>query len=587
MFFDEVSAYYEKLENTSSRLSMVDILSELLSKAKSDEIKNLIYLTQGVLAPPFEGVQIGIAEKFAESAIATASGYSKEDAIASFRKTGDLGHTAEELIRKGKLRPLSRKHLEVNHVFESMKKIASTSGAGSQDAKIGALVELLASSSPLEARYIIRFALGKLRLGAGDATILESLAKAYAGDRKAKAELENAYNICSDLGKVGQVISEKGLKGIAAIKVSMFEPIRPALAERLPTAEQILEKMSGRCAIESKYDGLRAQVHIDKKKGRVKIFSRNLEDLTEMFPDIAKAALHEVDAKEAIIEGEAISYDDVTGEFRPFQETIQRKRKHGVEEKSQEIPIHLFAFDLMYLDGEDYLGRPYEERRKKLESIIKGNGLMRFSDRIIATTPKQIDKYFEDAVENGLEGIVAKDLGSPYVAGARKFSWIKLKRSYKGELSDTIDLVILGYYRGKGQRTEFGLGGLLGGVYNEKKDIFETISKIGTGFSEKQMQDLSNLLKKSKLAKKPARVEALIEPDFWVEPEYVITVRADEITRSPMHTCGRQDDEPGYALRFPRLVSDGVRTDKSAGDATTTKEIIEMFDQQKKVKVEG
>ncbi len=587
MFFDEVSAYYEKLENTSSRLSMVDILSELLSKASPDEIKNLIYLTQGVLAPPFEGIQIGIAEKFAENAIAIASGHSKDEAIAIFRKTGDLGQTAEELIRKGRLRPLSKKHLEINHVFESMKKIASTSGAGSQDAKIGSLVELLASASPLEARYIIRFALGKLRLGAGDATILESLSKAYTGDRKSKAELENAYNICSDLGKVGYILSEKGMKGIAGLKVSIFEPIRPALAERMPTAEQILEKMGGRCAIESKYDGLRAQVHIDRKKGRVKIFSRNLEDLTGMFPDIAKAALAEVNAKEAIIEGEAISYDEVTGEFRPFQETIQRKRKHGVEEKSQEIPIHLFSFDLMYLDGEDYLGKPYEERRKKLESIINGDGFIRFSDKIIATTPKQIDKYFEDAVESGLEGIVAKDLLAPYIAGARKFSWIKLKRSYKGELSDTIDLVILGYYRGKGQRTEFGLGGLLGGVYNEKKDVFETISKIGTGFSEKQMQDLGNLLKKSKLPKKPARVEALIAPDFWVEPEYVITVRADEITRSPMHTCGKNGDEPGYALRFPRLVSDGIREDKSSDDATTTKEIIEMFDQQKKIKVDG
>ena len=585
MFFDEVSAYYEKLENTSSRLSMVDILSELMSHAKPEEIKNLIYFTQGVLAPPFEGMQIGIAEKFAEAAMSTASGYSKGEVISSFRKSGDLGLSAEELIRKGKLRPLSRKHLEINHVFESMHKIANTSGEGSQDAKISILVELLTSSSPLEARYIIRFALGKLRLGAGDATILESLSKAYTGDRKAKAELENAYNICSDLGKVGQVLSEKGMKGIANLKVSLFEPIRPALAERLPTAEQILNKMNGRCAIESKYDGLRAQVHIDRKGAKVKIFSRNLEDLTEMFPDVAKAALAEVNAKDAILEGEAISYDEVTGEFRPFQETIQRKRKHGVEEKSHEIPIHLFAFDLMYLDGEDYLGKLYEERRKKLESIIKGDGLIRFSDRIIATTPKQIDKYFEDAVESGLEGIVAKDLGSVYVAGARKFSWIKLKRSYKGELSDTIDLVILGYYRGKGQRTEFGLGGLLGGVYNEKKDVFETISKIGTGFSEKQMQDLSDLLKKSKIAKKPARVDALIAPDFWVDPQYVITVRADEITRSPMHTCGKEGDGPGYALRFPRLVSDGIREDKGKEDATTTNEILEMFGQQKKVKV--
>ncbi len=588
MLFDEVSRYYERLENTSSRLAMVDILSELFSKARPDEIKNLIYMTQGVLAPSFEGVQIGMAEKFTEAAIAMASGYSKEDSIASFRKTGDMGLTAEEFIKKGKLRTLSRKELEVNYVFESMLKIAGTSGHGSQESKIKMLVELLASASPLEARYMTRFALGTLRLGAGDATILESLSKAYTGDRNAKPKLENAYNICNDLGRVGQTLSEKGIPGIERLKVSLFSPIRPALAERLPTADAILERMGGKCAIESKYDGFRVQVHIDRKKKKVEMFSRNLEKTTEMFPDLAKAALLEVRAAEAILEGEALAYDDTTGEFRPFQETIQRKRKHDIAEKSAAFPLHLFAFDLMYLDGEDYLGKPYEERREKLESIIKGDGTIRFSDRIIATTPRQIDKYFEEAVESGLEGIVAKDLHAPYIAGARKFSWIKLKRSYKGELSDTVDLVILGYYLGKGQRTEFGFGGLLAGTYNENRDVFETITRIGTGFSEKQMETLGSILRKIKVARRPARVDALIEPHFWVEPKYVVTVRADEITRSPTHTCGKPEgkpDEPGFALRFPRLVSDGVREDKGAEDATTTKEIAEMYNMQKKVKV--
>ncbi|MCL4365313.1 MAG: ATP-dependent DNA ligase [Candidatus Marsarchaeota archaeon] len=589
MLFEEAAKYYERLENTSSRLGMVDILSEMLSHAKPNEIKDLIYLTQGVLAPPFEGLQIGIAEKFAESAIAMSSGYSKEDVVASFRKTGDLGLTSEEFVKKGKLKTLSKRHFESNYVFESMHKIAKTSGTGSQDTKIKILVELLASSSALEARYIIRFALGRLRLGAGDATILEALSKAFTGDRKAKPELENAYNICSDLGKVGEIISEKGMAGISRLKVTLFSPIRPALAERLPTSEQILEKMNGRCAVESKYDGFRVQVHLDRKNNKVAMFSRNLENTTLMFPDIEKAALSEVSAKEAIFEGEALAYDETTGEFRPFQETIQRKRKHGIAMKSTEFPLHLFSFDLMYLDGEDYLSRPYEERRKKLESIIKGNGLIRFSDRIIATTSKQIDKYFEEAVENGLEGIVAKEPNSVYVAGARKFSWIKLKRSYKGELSDTVDLVILGYFLGKGQRAEFGFGGLLTGVYNEKKDVFETLSKIGTGFSEEQMRMFNDTLKKIKVSKKPVRVDAIVSPDFWVEPKYVVTVRADEITKSPMHTCGKEGgkDETGYALRFPRLVSDGIRKDKSPADATTTNEIIEMFGQQKKVRLEG
>lgn len=588
MLFEQVAQYYEKLEGTSSRLSLVDIMAELISNAKPDEVKNLIYMTQGVLAPPFEGIQVGIAEKFAEHAIAMATGYTNENVVVTYRKTGDMGLAAEEFIKKTKLRTMSKKKLSVNDVFELMFKIAKTSGAGSQDAKIKTLVEMLTSSSPLEARYIVRFALGTLRLGAGDATIIEALSKAATGERKEKPTLENAYNICSDLGKVGEVLMSKGIKAVEKLDVTLFNPIRPALAERLPTSDEIIKRMNGKCAVESKYDGLRAQVHMDRKKKQIKIYSRNLEDLTEMFPDLAKAALEEVKASEAIFEGEAISFDEATGQFNPFQETIQRKRKHGVEETSQRLPIHLFAFDLMYVDGEDYLGKPYEERRKKLESIITKDGLIRPSGRIIATNAKQIDKYFEEEVENGLEGIVAKDLTGVYVAGARKFSWIKLKRSYRGELSDTIDLVIVGYYLGRGQRAEFGFGGLLCATYNEKRDMFETITRIGTGFSEQLMQDFSKMLGKIRVDKKPARLDAIIEPHFWVQPKYVITVRADEITKSPMHTCGRESDSPdatGYALRFPRIVSNGPREDKGPEETTTTKEIIEMYKQQKRVSV--
>ncbi len=588
MLFEEVAKYYEKLEGISSRLGMIDILTEMFKKAKKEEMKPLIYMTQGMLAPPFEGIEIGIAEKLAEESIAIATGYSKEEVEKSFKKTGDLGVTAEQLMAQSKLKRMTKEKFEAREVFERMKKIAQTSGEGSKEAKIKELAELLASSSPLEARYIVRFALGELRLGVGDATILEALSKVATGERSFKEKLENAYNICSDLGTIGEVLVEQGMKGIENFKVSLFKPIRPALAERLPTAEEILERMGGKCAVESKYDGLRAQVHVDKKSKRVEIFSRRLERLTDMFPEIVKAALDETKGNSLIFEGEAISYDEITGQFRPFQETIQRKRKHGVEEKSEELPLHLFAFDLLYYNGEDYLDKPYEERRKKLEEVIQGNGTIRLADRIIATTPQEIDRYFEDVVSNGLEGIVAKDLKARYIAGARKFSWIKMKRSYKGELTDTVDLVIVGYYTGKGSRAEFGFGGLLAAVYNDKKDMFETITKIGTGFTEQMMQDFKKMLEKIKVEKKPARVDALIEPDFWVVPKYVITVKADEITKSPMHTAGRHEEngvEVGYALRFPRIVGGGIREDKSPEEATTTKEIIEMFNQQRKTKL--
>jgi DNA ligase-1 len=588
MLFEEAAKYYRKLEETSSRLEMIDILTEMFSKAKKSEIKNLIYMTLGSPAPPFQGVDLGIAEKLAEEAIATATGAEKNRVESSFKKTGDLGLTAEQFISASKLRRMSREKFEINEVFEAMLKIAKTSGAGSKDAKIKMLANLLAASTPLEARYVVRFSLGQLRLGAGDATILEALSKAATGDRNFKPKLEEAFNICSDLGLVGETLMKEGKKGIEEFRVTLFNPIRPALAERLPTAEEILERMHGRCAVESKYDGLRVQVHMNRKSKRVEIFSRRLERMTEMFPDITSAALKEVNAENAILEGEAIAYDETTDQFYAFQETIQRKRKHGIEEKSHELPLRVFAFDLLYLNGESYLNKRYSERRAKLEEIVKGNGMFRLSGRIIATKPKEIERYFEEMISNGLEGIVAKDLDAPYIAGARKFSWIKMKRSYKGELSDTVDLVVVGYYVGKGTRAEFGFGGMLAAVYNEKSDMFETITRIGTGFSEENMRAFKKLFEEIRVSKRPARVSSIIEPDYWVEPKYVVTVRADEITKSPMHTAGRHregEEELGYALRFPRIVSNGVREDKSPEEATTTKEIVEMFKQQRKTKV--
>ena len=588
MLFKEVAGYYEKLEGVSSRLKMMELLSELLKAAHHGEIRKLIYMTQGILAPNFEGIEFGVAEKMLEDAISTATGYTKEQVESAYKKRGDMGETALDLRGSSKLKRMSVRELEVSEVYDTMLKIAQTSGPGSKDAKIRLLAELLASASPLEAKYMARYPIGQLRLGVGDSTILEALSISMTGSREAKKELENAYNLCSDLGDVGETLAENGLGAIRKFGVSLFKPIRPALAERLPTAEQILKKMGGRCAVEQKYDGFRCQIHRDGRK--VKIYSRNLEETTSMYPDVVEYVASGVKAQKIIFEGEALAFNESTEQFLPFQETIQRKRKHGIEEKATELPLHLFAFDLMLLDGKDYMREPYETRRRALEGAIgKAKGISP-TTRIIATEPKQLEGFFETSVENGLEGIVAKDLNSPYVAGAREFSWIKMKRSYKGALSDTVDLVIVGYFLGRGNRAAFKFGGLLCAVYNPKRDVFETISKIGTGFTEANMEAFRQLLDRSVVKSRPARVDSDIAPDFWVEPKHVVTVRADEITKSPMHTCGRGKDESGndvgYALRFPRIVGDGfVRKDKSASEATTTKEIIEMYRQQKRVGV--
>jgi DNA ligase-1 len=589
MLFRELAEYYDRLSAISSRLAMIDLMAEVFRKADGDEVKNIIYITQGALAPPYEGVEFGMAEKTVEEAIAIATGFSKEEVTKTYRKRGDMGLAAEEIKGMTRLRSMRDTKLTVNSFYEAMRKMSGMSGSGSKDTKIKALANVIAAATPVEAKYAAKYPVGALRLGLGDATILESLSLAYCGDRSKKADLENAYNLCSDLGLVGEVLAGKGIEAIDRFRVTLFKPIRPALAERLLTAEEILEKMHGRAAVEQKYDGFRCQIHKGGK--RIRIFSRRLEDTTAMFPDLVKAMREEIKADKLILDGEALAYNEETQEFLPFQETIQRKRKHGITEKMAELPLHLFAFDIMMLDGVDLMGEPYDRRRGMLQKVLKESSTIQPSTRIIATEPKQLEEFFQKSIENGLEGIVAKEINSKYIAGARKFSWIKLKRSYRGELNDTLDLVIVGYYLGRGMRSEFKFGGLLCATYNKKRDMFETISRIGSGFTEKQMMEFEKTLKKEVVRERAARVDAIIEPDFWVYPKYVVTVRADEITKSPTHTCGRQKQkdgtEAGFALRFPRLVGeDAIRSDKGPEEATTTKEVEEMYENQKRVRVE-
>jgi len=573
--FLDLSHYFERLERTTKRLEMFTILAELFTAAAPGEIAPLIYLTQGELLPSFRGLQIGMSEKLLIRAIALGAEREPAEVAATFKQTGDLGKTAEALlVGEGE-------QLSVKAVYHELIRTAGISGEGSVEEKVNALADLLRRVSPQEARYIARVVMGKLRLGAGDATILEALSVAALKDRSGKTALERAYNLCSDLGVVGEQLVSQGLAGVEAIHSRLGFPIRPALCERLPTTEEIIEKI-GRCSVELKYDGLRLQIH--KDGDRIEIFSRSLERMTDMFPEIADALIRSLGAERAIVEGEALAVSE-SGELLPFQVTMQRKRKHGIAAMAKDVPLRFFAFDLLYLGDEDYTPRPYAERRAALRALLKRDPVIELSHAIETQEPAELQRFFDDAVANGQEGIVAKRLDGPYTAGARNFNWIKLKRSYKGELTDTVDVVIIGYAAGRGQRAKFGVGTVLAAVYDEKSDLFKTVTRIGSGFSEEELRELKAKLDEITLDHKPARVDSLIEPDIWVEPRYVLTVMADEITRSPMHTCGKEGGEPGYAMRFPRTVG-FIRTDKRAEDATTVAEVIELFDQQKRVKVE-
>ncbi|MEM2956291.1 MAG: ATP-dependent DNA ligase [Candidatus Pacearchaeota archaeon] len=577
MKFSKFSEYLEKLEKTNKRLEMFEILSQLFKEADKSEVDEIVYFCEEQLVPPFKGIEIGMAEKMVEKAIVKVTGRSEKEVNSEYKKLGDLGLVIEKI--SGKQSTLFKsKAVTIEEVYQQLMRIAQTTGEGSVDKKIAMLAGLLSRCSGLENRYIIRFVLGRLRLGIGDPTLMDSMSKVLTGDRmKLREDIERAYNLCSDLGKVANVLFNKGIKGLKEFKVEVGSPIRMALAERLPSAEEIIKKI-GKCAVETKYDGLRLQVH--KQGDKVELFSRNLERMTHMFPDVVEGIKKQVKLKNAILEGEAVAFNEETGEFFPFQVTITRKRKYKVEEMAKEFPLVLFSFDLLY-NGKDLTQEKYLERRKKLEQAIKKGFTIRISDMIITDNPKELENFFEENVEKGTEGIIAKRLDSEYQAGARNFNWIKLKRSYKGELQDTIDVVIVGYLKGKGIRAKFGIGALLGAVYDEKSDSFKTVAKIGSGLSEEKWVEIRKLLDKIKVEKKPVRVDSLINVDVWCSPKYVFTVRADEITKSPIHTAAREN-EVGLALRFPRI--EGWIRDKKPEDCTSVKELKEMFKMQKKVK---
>ncbi|MFH0970849.1 MAG: ATP-dependent DNA ligase [Candidatus Diapherotrites archaeon] len=611
MRFEPLAEAFDRIEKTAKRLDMTEQLATLFEKTTVEDMPNVVYFLQGRLAPAYENIETGLGEKFVIQAIGKATGYTKEDVEKRFKKTGDLGETAAQLVEKKTQQSLIRQTLTVKKVHDNFMKLATQTGEGTQEMKIRFLAELLNSASPNEGKFIVRFALGALRLGVGDPTLMDAMAQVHLNEyigknpkiveeieekeSKKKPEeiqrkirlkmremIEAKYNIHSDLGHIGMLLAAHGLKGIDKIGIEPGVPIRPTLAERLPLSKEIIEKL-GKCIVESKYDGFRLQVH--KKGKKVWVFSRNLENMSDMFPEIVEAAQKQLKADDCIVEGEALAVNEETGEFFPFQVTIQRKRKYDIEMKAKELPLKLFLFDIMYKDGKNIMPLPFHERREKLKKIIEKGDTIELTNAIITDKEKEVDAFFNENVSEGLEGIMCKDLNAPYIAGARKFAWIKLKRSYKGELQDSVDLVIIGYYKGKGKRTTFGLGGLLAAVYDEKKDEFKSITRIGTGFSEQALGEWYERLMKHKTDHKPVRVDSEVIPHQWVKPVFVVEVRADEITQSPMHTAGKKDkDDTGYALRFPRIIK--LRNDKEPEQATTVREIIRMYENQKRVKVE-
>lgn len=574
MTFSEFAKYLDKLEETSSRLALIDILSGLFKKSKEEEIGKICYLIQGRVAPFFEPTELGMAENMVAVAVARAFSKTKDDVIKLYRRLGNMGKAAQELAAKSKHKT---QNLTVTDVFEELLTVAKTGGAGSVEKKVANLSTLISKLDPVSVKHVVNIPLDTLRLGIGDPTIMDALSLAKVGDKHLRPIIEDAYNKTSDLGYVAEMFAKHGEKGLKDVKLIVGKPVRPALAERIPNADEAVKRLGNEFAAEPKFDGFRVAVH--KNGDEVSLFSRNLENTTHAFPDLIEAVKKEIKAKSVILEGEAIAFNPTTNEFLPFQETTKRRRKHEVEAMAKKLPLALFAFDLLYLNGQDITQKEYRERRKLLEGILdKNNIIIRIAEERIIHSAEDILEFFNEAVSEGLEGLMLKKLDAPYKAGGRGFHWVKFKRSQSGVLNDTVDCVLLGVYSGKGKRTEFGVGGLLVGVYNPKKDKFETISRVGTGLTDAEFRHVNDLAKKLRVSHKPARVESKIEPSFWVEPKVVLEIFADEITKSPIHTAGEVDGV-GYALRFPRLIKFRDK-DKRAEDATTVSEIEKMYKAQ-------
>ena len=574
MTFSELSGYLDRLESTSSRNALVKTLAELYTKASPDEIQPMTYLIQGRLVPFFEPVEIGLGEKLVIAAIAQAFATPADEVAKRFGRIGDLGLLAAQLSTHGMSTGLS-----VNDVHARLMEIADAAGAGSVEKKRSLFAALLKAVDPISAKHLVRIALGRLRLGIGEPTVLDALSFASKGDRSLRPVLEGAYNRVSDLGLIAKTFWSGGESAVNALTVTVGRPIRSQLAERLPNPEAVIKRL-GMVAVQPKYDGIRVQIH--KNGAEVRVFSRNLEDYTLMFSELTAAA-RELKDETLILDGEAIAYSKELEEYLPFQLTASRRRQHGIEQAALELPLVAFIFDILYRNGRDLTDLPYEQRLQLVDEVIAGSIVLLPAPIIKTDSVEVLTKTLLDNISQGLEGVVVKRPDSKYQAGARNFNWVKLKRHTSGELSDTVDLVLLGYYFGKGKRAEFGAGALLAGVYDAEHDRFATITKLGTGLSDAEWRQIRERADKLQVDQRPARVDSILVPDVWLEPEVVVEVMADEITPSPRHTAGKVGEEPGFALRFPRVVS-FRGADKRPEDATTVKEIAELFHQQRERK---
>ena len=572
MRFRRLALYLDRLEKTSSRIEITKILAELFAESDKEEIDKITYLLLGCLVPNYKGIVFNLAERMMLQIIAKAYNKEIEQVKVLYKRIGDLGNVVEQLSIIEKSNNLERRELLVKEVYKSLMEIALDEGEGSQERKIGKMAKLLSNLDSLSVRFLARIPVGRLRLGFSDKTILDALSWMEVGNKGKKQLLERAYQVVPDIGILAKKVKEVGIdKACKEVRPVVGIPVLPMLAQRLKSPAEMIGKMK-KVFIEPKFDGLRILIHYKKVNGKeeIRAFTRNLNDVADMFPELKEVG-KSLNATQVILDTEAVGMDSEMIKLANFQTTMQRRRKHEIEKKAQEIPLKFEVFDIIYKDGENFMDTPYFKRREILERTIKEGKLLALTEGVLTNDPEIIEKEYKRRIKEGLEGVIVKKFDTLYIPGRTGWRWVKMKEEEKAisKLADTIDCVVMGYYTGRGKRTQFGLGGFLVGVLDE--ETIKTVSKIGTGLTDEQFREMYKRLKKLETKDKPkeyGEINKALIPDFWVVPSLIVEIAADEITKSPVHTAG-------FALRFPRLVR--FRDDKSYKQTTTISELQKLY----------
>jgi len=558
MLYSKLCEIYEKLKATTKGLEKTSIIAEFLKELKEEP--QTIYLLQGRFVPDYDERETGISEQLAIKAIAKATGTSEEQVIKEFKKTGDLGLTAESICDKKRQSSLFSEKSTTQKILQSFKKLPAIEGKGAVDKKMGTIIELLNSASPIEAKYIVRTLLGDLKVGIGNGLLRDAIVEfAFTPkdleEKRQKADmLQSAYDKCTDFAEVFEK-AIKGEKELMKIQLSPGKPVKVMLYPKAENIDDAFEIVGKPAAFEYKYDGFRMMINKDEK-GKIEIFTRRLDNVTKQFPDAVKYIKENVKADSFIIDSEAVGYNPKTKKYRPFQDISQRiRRKYDIEIVEKELPIELNIFDIIYCNGESLIDKPFIERRKVIEKIVKVVPLkIRLSEQIITEDSKIAEEFYAKALDEGQEGVMVKNLNSIYKPGARIGYAVKLKPE-----AAEFDLVITGAEYGTGRRAGWMTSY---DVYcrTEDNEVLE-IGKVSTGLKEKEEEGLSFLELTNELKK------LIIKEDgkhVLVKPEIVVSVGYQEIQKSPSYTSG-------FALRFPRMKA--LRPDRGIKDIATLPEV--------------